>query len=106
MADGSGSVDCRSLRARAAAAPGIGRARLRPGGEPRGRRALVDADLIEPAAARIADRTVEPRHMGLDVDDGRTVDDVNACEGHARARDLDDLDEAQSDRVNPLGAPG
>ncbi len=80
-------------------------ARLRPGREPRGCRALVDADLIEPAAARIAWRPVEPGHIRLDVDDRRAVDDVDPGERHARRGDLDDLDEAEADGVDPARGP-
>src|SRR5215472_11699214 len=65
------------------------------------RHALLDGHVVEPAAVRITWRPVELGDVGLDVDDRRSVDDVDSGEADRGAGDAEDLDQAEPDRVDP-----
>src|ERR1022692_4523826 len=78
---------------------------LRPA-ELRGRGPVGDRELIEPAAVRIAGRPVEAGDIRLEIEDGRSVDDIDAREQHGLAGYAQQPDEAEPDRVDPARSAG
>src|SRR5215469_8983942 len=72
----------------------------------RGRDAVADRYVIEPAAPGFAWRPVEAGDVGLEVDDRRPVDEVDAGEPYDGTGHVQQLDEAEPDGVDPPRAPG
>jgi len=70
-------------------------------GEVRGGGSVADGELVEPAASRVAGGPVKAGDVGLDVEDGRPVEKINSGEHHGLAGDIQELDEAEPDRVDP-----
>src|SRR5215469_1237241 len=66
-----------------------------------GRDAIRNSDLVDPSASRVARRLVETRDVGLEVDDGCPVHQVDAGEGHSLAGHFEYLYKAEPDRVDP-----
>src|SRR5258707_14749888 len=71
-----------------------------------GNTATADGHLVEPAASRIAGRSVEPADVRLDVDDRCAVDEIDAREVDPRASEAEDLDKAEPDGIDPAWPPG
>jgi NTE family protein len=69
-------------------------------GQALGGGAVGDGELVEPPAARICRRPVEAGDVRLEVQDGRAVQEVDASELDLLTGHLDQLDEAEPDRVN------
>src|SRR6516162_7074647 len=72
----------------------------------RGRDAVADRYVIEPAASGFARWTVEACDVGLEVDDRRPVDEVDTGEPYDGAGHVQKLDEAEPDGVDPPRTPG
>src|SRR5271165_119487 len=70
-------------------------------GELPGCGAVADGELVEPAASRISGRAVEASDVRLEVDDGRPVQEIDAGEHDGLTGHLQELDEAEPDRVDP-----
>ena len=60
----------------------------------------LSADLVEPAAVRLAWRPVESGDVRLEVDDRRPVHDVDSGEQDRVASDFQNLDQAEPDGVD------
>jgi hypothetical protein len=65
--------------------------------------AVADGELVEPAASRFSGWLVEAGDVGLEVDDGCPVNEIDACEHDGGAGHLEELDEADSDRIDSPG---
>src|SRR5580704_464824 len=68
--------------------------------------AVADGELVEPAASRVSRWPVEAGDVRLEVDDRRAVQEIDAGEHDGLAGHLEQLDEAEPDRVDPPRSPG
>jgi hypothetical protein len=70
----------------------------------RGGDVVADGDVIEPAAGGISGGSVESADVGFEVDHRGAVDDIDSGEADRSVGDVEQLDEAKADGIDPAGA--